>query len=313
MAHHAGAIARGELLLASGVFSHDDLSEAAEAYRLAQQLEVRRMVARHLSSCTDTRDVASPVPAQGGAVSTRVPVPPSAISRRRSAAGVQASEHDHFSSSRGALMLPDGRSAAACPCSNAATFDYGADGRLGLNDEQAKLVPTLVAPALFEESKIVTFAAAPGHHTGRRQNDDDGARTTAWCRRGSIAALRHRALVGSALGNGGAALDDALGRLRQLDAGERCCRGSALPKPNSIHALGGSAGNEGLFEASSVSHCGAGLFSCEWQADPRTVVLEADCRQSAAENLPACALNLRRQSSALPIPTSFFADLPQSP
>jgi hypothetical protein len=39
---------------------------------------------------------------------------------------------------------------------------------------------------------------------------------------------------------------------------------------------------------------------------------KADCMQSAA-NLPACALNLRRRSSALPIPTSFFADLQQSP
>ena len=67
------AFAPRELLLASGVFPHTDLSEAAEAYRLAQQLEVRRMVARHLSSSTDARDVVSPVPAQGGAVSTPGP------------------------------------------------------------------------------------------------------------------------------------------------------------------------------------------------------------------------------------------------
>ena len=351
MADHTGAGARGELLLASGVFSHNDLSEAAEAYRLAQQLEVSRIVSCHLSRCTDTGDVVSPFRAQGGAFSTRVPVPPSAISRRRSAAGVQARVHDHFSSSRGAMRLPDGRGAAI------AGGGYGAIGRLGFNDEQDKLVQTLVAPALIEESKIVTVAAADYHTaavgdlTGRRQNDDDGAGTTrAWCRRGSIAALRNRALVGSALGNGsGAALGDALGRLRQLDAGEHCCRGSAqdargrhvpvttsahaaqtpqslhkaeiptlrrassaLPKPNAICALGSGAGNEDLFEASTVSHCGAALFSREWQADPRISVLEADCMQSAA-NLPACSLNLRRQSSALPIPTSFFADLQQSP
>jgi hypothetical protein len=250
------------------------------------------------------------------------------------------------------MRLPDGRGAAI------AGGGYGAIGRLGLNDEQDKLVQTLVAPALIEESKIVTVAAADYHTaavgdlTGRRQNDDDGAGTTrAWCRRGSIAALRNRALVGSALGNGsGAALGDALGRLRQLDAGEHCCRGSAqdargrhvpvttsahaaqtpqslhkaeiptlrrassaLPKPNAICALGSGAGIEDLFEASTVSHCGAALFSREWQADPRISVLEADCMQSAAANLPAFALNLRRQSSALPIPTSFFADPQQSP
>jgi hypothetical protein len=221
MADHTGADARGGLLLASGVFSHNDLSEAAEAYRLAQQLQVRRFVWCKLASCTDIGDVVSPFPAQGGAFSTRVPVPPSAISRRRSAAGVQAREHDHFSSSRGAMMLPDGRGAAI------AGGAYGANGRLGLKDEQDKLVQTLVAPALIEESKIVTVAApdyhtaAVGDLTARRQNDDDGANTT---RRGSIAALRNRALVGSALGNvhngSGAALGDALGRLRQLDAGE---------------------------------------------------------------------------------------------
>ena len=63
----------------------------------------------------------------------------------------------------------------------------------------------------------------------------------------------------------------------------------------------------------TVSHCGAALFSHEWQTDSRIAVLEADCMQSVAANLPACALNLRRRSSALPIPTSFFADLQQSP
>ena len=189
------------------------------------------------------------------------------------------------------MRLPDGRGAAI------AGGGYGAIGRLGLNDEQDKLVQTLVAPALIEESKIVTVAAA-GYHTaavgdltGRRQNDDDGAGTT---RRGSIAALRNRALVGSALGNvhngSGAALGDALGRLRQLDAGEHCCRGGAqdalarhVPVTPSAHA-----------------------------AQTTQSLPKADCMQSAA-NLPACSLNLRRQSSALPIPTSFFADLQQSP
>ena len=204
---------------------------------------------------------------------------------------MQARVHDHFSSSRGAMRLPDGRGAAI------AGGGYGAIGRLGLNDEQDKLVQTLVAPALIEESKIVTVAAA-GYHTaavgdltGRRQNDDDGAGTT---RRGSIAALRNRALVGSALGNvhngSGAALGDALGRLRQLDAGEHCCRGGAqdalarhVPVTPSAHA-----------------------------AQTPQSLPKADCMQSAA-NLPACALNLRRRSSALPIPTSFFAALQQSP
>jgi hypothetical protein len=38
------------------------------------------------------------------------------------------------------------------------TFGYGLFGCLGLNDEQNRLVPTLLAAEVFEGSKIVTVA-----------------------------------------------------------------------------------------------------------------------------------------------------------
>jgi alpha-tubulin suppressor-like RCC1 family protein len=44
------------------------------------------------------------------------------------------------------------------------TWGYGAQGRLGLNDEQDRLVPTLLTAEVFEHSKIVTVAAG-GFHT----------------------------------------------------------------------------------------------------------------------------------------------------
>jgi alpha-tubulin suppressor-like RCC1 family protein len=43
------------------------------------------------------------------------------------------------------------------------TFGAGSHGRLGHNDEQDRLVPTLVAPAKFEDSKIVTVASGAWH------------------------------------------------------------------------------------------------------------------------------------------------------
>ena len=44
------------------------------------------------------------------------------------------------------------------------TFGYGSCGRLGHNDEQDKLVPTLLAAEVFKGSKIVTVAAG-GYYT----------------------------------------------------------------------------------------------------------------------------------------------------
>ena len=44
------------------------------------------------------------------------------------------------------------------------TFGHGRNGCLGLNDEQNRLVPTLLAAEVFEGSTIVTVAAG-GYHT----------------------------------------------------------------------------------------------------------------------------------------------------
>jgi len=222
---------------------------------------------------------------------------------------------------------------------------------------------------------------------------NDAGSTHAWCRRGSIAALRNRALVGSALGTKGgkgagtcAALGDALGRLRQLDADagedrlcggrgaqhdalagrqgppsgqpartpqngvaalDRDCDSSAAsavpcPRPPGRCSLDGAAGSERPFEASSAAFRDVGLFSRDWRADPNLLDHDLPVEAAAAPSrgvkfhlrAPAraaagagCAgddaraagaappsagsavLNLRRQSSALPIPTSFFAEL----
>ncbi len=88
---------------------------------------------------------------------------------------MQALEHDYFSCWREA-MLPDGRGAAE--------IGYGTKGRQRLYDEQDKLVQTLVEPALFEESKIVTVAA-PGYHAAAVV--DHTGRGTAPHGRGAVA------------------------------------------------------------------------------------------------------------------------------
>mgnify|MGYP006188152201 CR=1 FL=1 len=43
------------------------------------------------------------------------------------------------------------------------TWGLGGHGRLGLNDEQSRLVPTLLAAEVFKGSKIVTVAAGGSH------------------------------------------------------------------------------------------------------------------------------------------------------
>ena len=45
------------------------------------------------------------------------------------------------------------------------SFGWGAFGRLGHNDEQDRLVPTLLAAEVFQASKIVTVAAGGDHTT----------------------------------------------------------------------------------------------------------------------------------------------------
>ena len=44
------------------------------------------------------------------------------------------------------------------------TFGRGRLGRLGHNDAQDRLVPTLLAAEVFEASRIVTVAAGGGHN-----------------------------------------------------------------------------------------------------------------------------------------------------
>jgi hypothetical protein len=80
------------------------------------------------------------------------------------------------------------------------TFGYGGNGRLGLNDEQSRLVPTLLAAELFEGSKIVTVAAGCYHTMAVGEN---GALWTWNARSSSQLGLRHQQPAGDACGGGG--------------------------------------------------------------------------------------------------------------
>ncbi len=269
-------------LLASGVFAHSDLGEAAEAYRLAQQLQVGRMVAG-AAKFGDT--IASHDTCSTHAWCRRGSI---AALRNRALVGKALGSKggkggEGLGDALGRLRQLDTDAGEDCHRGGRGAHDAFA-GRQGPPSGQAARTSQNGADAPGRDSSATSAALRP--------------RSSGLCSLGG-AAGSERPFETSSVSFWDVGL---FSRDWRADPGHVLLdlEGNARPCPLGPGGLHSRAGRWHHDLRAPARACSGAC--CAGDRD--------DARAAgAAPSASSAALNLRRQSSALPIPTSFFAEL----